>query len=798
MEIDKFVKEEDIPFEYGVVRERDNAVSWSRYLATKRSAGDELNLDWLYERCLKEIKDDWHLWKEFLKWRIELLNDCDIFRHKDEYNKISLLFEQCLTSCGKVGDAWIMYMEWVIQFKDLKRIRELLGKALRSMSWEYHEAIWRVVIDFIINELLIDNKRYELSLEDSIYYFVHGEHSTNFDTDLWSSSILQRYSLICDDIEPLLIYIFKTHDWSTIVRVFEKHLSPNLKPSQTSLFELYVSYITSMILVDNSAGVAAVVDQCIELFPFKKGELKTYLIFNLIRQGKITEAELYLEKVISETKDIIEFSVLYDFWIRMEELLTQELIQKMKDDNSEKQRLFANIRLHADTLTSLIKNHTIRLNDLELRREPNNIKLWLERVKLFDTISDKAKVYADAVLTVDYRLQTTPGLLGELWCQYCRLFEEDIEKSEVLLDKATNVPFKFLVDLENVWLYWCEYRLKRSIDDAIKVLSVVLEIPDNHELLLQKFEKGESPAQAAIFSSKRLWAMYLDLLEVKGNYGTAVNAYETAILIKAATPAMFINYALLNESSGHQAEALAVFERSVEIFPPSVSKSIWDIYLDVALKADITKEQKRDIFESAIKLAASGVACVSFFEKYSDFELNLGFHERSVEILHKGAKNISDLESKCTLWEECINRSEKQLDVNHTRKLYEECIETLPNSKAIKFVLPFAILEESRNEVARCRALLDYGSKLLKPAQNEELWDFWRNFETMHGTKDSFKNMLKARRFLEDTMKVNTEEVSRHADSIEFRASTAKISGSGPPSAEDKGYSNTAEIDLGL
>lgn len=156
---------------------------------------------------------------------------------------------------------------------------------------------------------------------------------------------------------------------------------------------------------------------------------------------------------------------------------------------------------------------------------------------------------------MDYRLQTTPGLLGELWCQYCRLFEEDIEKSEVLLDKATNVPFKFLVDLENVWLYWCEYRLKRSIDDAIKVLSVVLEIPDNHELLLQKFEKGESPAQAAIFSSKRLWAMYLDLLEVKGNYGTAVNAYETAILIKAATPAMFINYALLNESSGHQAEA---------------------------------------------------------------------------------------------------------------------------------------------------------------------------------------------------------------------------------------------------
>lgn len=51
--------------------------------------------------------------------------------------------------------------------------------------------------------------------------------------------------------------------------------------------------------------------------------------------------------------------------------------------------------------------------------------------------------------------------------------------------------------------------------------------------------------------------------------------------------------------------ALAVFERSVEIFPPSVSKSIWDIYLDVALKADITKEQKRDIFESAIKLACS-------------------------------------------------------------------------------------------------------------------------------------------------------------------------------------------------
>ncbi|CDO94473.1 unnamed protein product [Kluyveromyces dobzhanskii CBS 2104] len=798
MDWKRFVKEEDVPFEYSVVRDGKNAVPWSRYIATKRSSGNELNLDWLYERCLVEIKDDWNLWKEFLKWRIELLDECNIIEYASEYDKVTTLLEQCLNSCGSVRDAWIMYLRWVIKLKDLQKIRIVLGRALRSLNWEFHESLWDVVVDFTVNELLVDSVDFTLTLEEAIYSFINGEKSSSADPDIWSSSILERYSLICENPESLLINIYKTCDWNVVAKVYRRHLSQNLQPSQTSLFELYSKYLTVLVLINDTNTLSNTVQQCIDMFPSKKGELQTYSILSLIHQDKISEAENYLDLHIKETKDVKEFSVLYDFWIRLEELLTLEYIQQMKRSGSENLESILTIRHHADTLNSIIADHTIRLNDLELRKEPNNIRLWLDRVKLFPSVSEKAKVYADAVLTVDHKVQTSPGILGDLWCQYCKLFEGDRTRCEVLLDKATNVPFKFLIDLEKIWLYWSEYRLKKSVNEAIVVLSTVLEVPDNYELLLQKFDKGEAPAQASIFSSKRLWTMYLDLLEATGDHDKVSTAYETAISIKAATPAMFINYAIFNESCGRTFEALAVLERCVEIFPPYASKPIWEIYIDMALRADISVEQKREIFDSAIKLAESGIPCVSFFEKYSHFESNLGLPERSVEVLHKGVNAISDVEGKCTLWKECINESEKKLDIDVTRKLYEECIETLPNSKAVKFIIPFAILEESRNEIARCRSLLEYGSKLLKPVQNEELWDFWKNFEIMHGTKDTFKDMLRTQRFLTDTMKIDTEEVSKMGSNIEFKASTATAGGQTSSNKDGNAKSNTDEIDIGL
>lgn len=55
--------------------------------------------------------------------------------------------------------------------------------------------------------------------------------------------------------------------------------------------------------------------------------------------------------------------------------------------------------------------------------------------------------------------------------------------------------------------------------------------------------------------------------------------------------------------------------------------------------------------------------------------------------------------------------------------------------------------------------------------------------------------MLKIRRFLEDTMKVDTEEVSKQDNNIQFVKSTSQPKANNAPNETIK--SNTDEIDLG-
>ena len=239
-----FIKDEDIPFEYSVVRDGKNAVAWSRYLSTKRNTGDEVNLNWLYERCLQEINDDWKIWKEFLSWRISLLNDCNVEIYYKEYDKVTGLFNKCLLSpCRKSKDLWIMFFEWLIKLRDLSRIRDYLVEALLELPLEYHQEIWKVLVNFIAEVVLADKNPRRLSLDEAVDNYAHGYITlSGIDIDFWSSSLLKRYSMICskddddDDIEKLLISVSKTGDSHAIIETYERLLSDDLQPSRTSLY----------------------------------------------------------------------------------------------------------------------------------------------------------------------------------------------------------------------------------------------------------------------------------------------------------------------------------------------------------------------------------------------------------------------------------------------------------------------------------------------------------------------------------------------------------------------------------
>lgn len=298
-------------------------------------------------------------------------------------------------------------------------------------------------------------------------------------------------------------------------------------------------------------------------------------------------------------------------------------------------------------------------------------------------------------------------------------------------------------------------------------------------------------SQAVLFSSTKLWSYYFDLLEAEGEFEKIKGAYETSILIKVATPIMFINYSNFLKEEGLSKESLSIYERAIEAFPAEASYYIWECYIKNSLEMHLSKEHMRDIFDSAIKLNSSAIDCLSFYVQYSEYELKYGSTQHSVDILHKGAIEANKLETRYELWGKCLARSLELLGLDPTRDLYEECIQVLPNSKAIDYLLDFVKLEESNNEYARARMLLDFGSKLLAPSQNELLWELWRDFETAHGNKDTFKDMLRTKRYLEDTMKVDTEMISKQKNNVEFVSS---ITVGGQQNETDN--KNSDEIDL--
>lgn len=791
--MDSMVRDADVPLEYNVVRERNNVVVWSRYLSSKRGPGDEVNLAWLYERCLKELPSEWPIWREYLTWRIQLLEGCDLMRYEKEFERVVELFEDCVKSCRREPEAWTKYLEFLITLRDLKRVRLCLNQAIQALDWEYHTQVWNIVFNYLSDQLLDDDQQYHINLPDCIDHLLL-KTQPSFPVDIWSSKIIWRYSLVTDDIEPLLLAVSKTNDWNVIKEMYSKHLSSKFLPLKLSLYDHYSNYLTALFFVGDYPSFSKVVEICISQFPTQKAELEKKQVLYRIYRGEFVAAREKLENITTKTRDINEFASIYDFWVLLEESLIGEAVRLFKNKEQKEAVTFEFIREHVALLSELLEKHSLRLNDLALRKNPNNITLWQERVKLFTTDVEKAGVYATAVTSIDYKLQETPGSLGELWCSYCELFLGDEDNFRILLDRATNVPFKFLTDIEKVWTFWAEKELdKNGPSMATEVLREALKVPDNYEFLLEQFQNGKISSRSIVFSSSRLWLFYLDLLESQGEFGTIRDAYEKAILIKVATPVMFINYAQFLHTLGSNSESLSIYERAVNFFPPETSFHIWNFYIKDALSMDLPTEHMREIFDSATKLSSFSIDCTSFFKIYCDFELKLGYFERSVDILRRASTQTSDINNKVNVWSKCLSISKDHLGVHSTRALYEECIQILPNTRCVEFVLDFARLEIDNREYARARSILEFGGQLLKPSQNEGLWEVWKDFETQHGDKNTFKTMLRTKRYLEDSMQVNTELISHQGENIKFVASSAK-KGNFP----DIDKKNSSEIDLNI
>ncbi|SCU88894.1 LANO_0D03378g1_1 [Lachancea nothofagi CBS 11611] len=801
---------EDLAYEYELQSNIENMVVWKRYLDHRKSVGSETALAWVYERCCYQFPSSREMWMEYMQWRTALLSTANAVVYLEEFEKCNKLFEKAMYLCHPDPNLWELYLRHCIRQLNMSLIRRVLNQALRCVALESHIRVWSPVIEFIettLQDLESGESEPELDAIIEESFSSVSQTSNSITPDIWSSHLLSRYIKITDELEHVLYLVGLTRDYHIIADLYCQFIigKMSFKPVDQPLFQFYDLYLEAIENIGEHQQYLQAIAQCMEMFPDQSSKFVTKLSKYYLRRADFTMARSVLQDALSSTTTSRAFSEVYDFLIKLLESFVSACIHEAQatEDLNKQKRLDADLSYNIDLLEHLMETHSMLINDLKLRQDINDVSTWTERISMCSSPEEKLEVYTDAILKIDPLKVSQPGALGRLWCGYAQLYNDtnQIISAREAFDRGLRVPYKFLQDIEIIWQKWAEMEVNCGrVPDAVKLLEAALSLPRFPEMVLEKYNsgKGSVPAKAITFTSTKLWSFYIDLLEASSDIAKTLEAYEKLIALKLATPLHFLNYAQFLQGQQNWNGSFKIYERAITIFPAETSFELWSFYLKDSLEQSRPTETIRELFEQALSLAQNGIDCAPFFIQYSDFEHSQGLDKRSVGILTRGCMEIKDEASKVKLWALCLDRCKEYLGLESARSLYEKCIQTLPNSKVIAFVLGFAQIEESLSNIERARAVMNYGAHLLHPAANVSLWDFWSDFELRHGDKTSYKEMLRMKRELNDTMKISTEEVSKQTGNIQFVSSTVGVKND---SSHDKDFLNTSnpeEISLDI
>lgn len=796
--IDQYiVREDDLAYEYELQRTPGSVVTWGRYLedwkSQPRSERPLKHVIWLYERFCAEFSDSADVWKEYIRWAA---GKCGKEVH---YRFMVDLFLRCLEKFSKGCDELcLMFLEFAIEQADLEAVRIAFDMSLKRVPRDLHGRFWDKILRFIDERLAPlteeEGDVYEDEAEEFhvlIYKSLFGTAEDENEVDLWSSSMVQRYLEVCprDKLPDALGRLARAGDYESLFASFNRAFDSKAgrMPDKTLPKKTHLQYLRALDFLKKDPEYEEFATEIAKVFPEMQTKMIIMLVKFYVKNGEHEKVVQLLEDSLAKVTTAQNFHVLYETYLNYEKSFIQTVLQEWqsKTESADENKWKDMVDYHIDRLQNLVDTYEIRLNDLKIRQNPNLVANWSERAALVHTNVDKCSVYSQAILTIDPFKVNVPGSFGKLWCDYANLYwkARDYDSAREVYDRGLRVPYPFIDDLENIWSSWVENEMEEAgLEAALKLLETALRVPENLELLLAEFNEGNRkvPAQGVIFSSLKLWQLYLNFTEslcaqAPETAEKLINLYEQAIALKVATPNMFVDYAHFLQGRGEKLASFQVYERAIGIFPPETQFQFWNLYLAECTAEEnlLAKEHIREIFERALEnLVPSGIDCKAIFILYSDFEEQCGFSNRCVEILLEGCRKTENLEDRVTLWQICLLKVKELLGNLESRRFYEECIQSLPNSKVIKFAIEFADTEATLGEIERAREIMKYAAQLLPPGKNVLLWESWDEFEVRYGDRESYKDMLKLKRRLEKEMRIETEIESQIEGNIAFVAAS--------------------------
>ncbi|KAI0747985.1 spliceosome complex protein [Daedaleopsis nitida] len=504
----------------------------------------------------------------------------------------------------------------------------------------------------------------------------------------------------------------------------------------------------------------------LDVYKDQAGRLWTGLATYWIKRGEFDRAKLTFERGLASVLTLRDFTQIFDAYAEFSESLISAMMESIADpDEDEEEEDVKETEKELDAkmkeFEELMDRRPFLVNDVLLRRNPNDVQEWEKRVALWGENDEKvAETYNKALATIHPRKATAN--FHRLYINFAKFYEEggttgeaehDVDSARKILDKATKVNFKTVDELAEVWCEWAEMEIRQeNFDEAIRVMQRAAVIPKNTKV---NFFDHSLSAQARLFKSLKLWSFYVDLEESLGTVETTKAVYDKIMDLRIANAQIIINYAAFLEENKYYEESFKVYERGTELFTFPVSFEIWNIYLAKFVKryGGSKIERTRDLFEQALDKCPPK-SCKPIYMMYASFEEEHGLAKRAMSIYDRAAAAVAD-EDKFELFTIYIAKATSNYGLPATRPIYERAIELLPDRQTAEMCLRFAAMERKLGEIDRARAIYAHASQFCDPRVHPKFWQEWNNFEIETGSEDTFREMLRIKRSVQ--AQFNTE-----------------------------------------
>ncbi|EJD53268.1 protein prenylyltransferase [Auricularia subglabra TFB-10046 SS5] len=483
-----------------------------------------------------------------------------------------------------------------------------------------------------------------------------------------------------------------------------------------------------------------------------------------IKRSEFDRARETFEKGLASVVTIRDFTQIFEAYTEFSESLISALMDHVAgggDDEDDLKETERELDERMQAFEELMDRRPFLVNDVLLRRNPNDVQEWEKRVALYGEDDEKVvETYTKAIETVVPRKATAN--CHRLYINFARFYEDggtagtaehDLDSARKIFEKGVKVPFKTVDDLAEVWCEWAEMELRHdNYDEAIRVIQRATALPKNTKI---SYHDQSLPVQARLFKSLKLWSFFIDLEESIGTVESTKAAYDKVMELRIANAQIIINYAAFLEENKYYEESFKVYERGVELFTYPVAFEIWNTYLAKFIRryGGAKIERARDLFEQALENCPPKFS-KALFLLYGKLEEDHGLAKRAMNIYQRATEHVAD-DDKFAMFEIYIAKAAENFGLPATRDIYERAIEVLPDRQTAQMCVRFAAMKRKLGEIDRARALYAHASQFCDPRVHADFWQSWRDFEAETGSDDTFREMLRIKRSVQ--AKYNTE-----------------------------------------